>query len=262
MKSFVILGCGKLGKIVADAYKAGLLEGYELIGTYSRKLADAKTIAEGTQAKACESVEELLALKPDYLVETASIALLKEVALEALEQGTSVVPLSIGAFADEAFKKQAMERATQSGAKIHIPSGCVGGFDVLQTMKLMDSENMSVAFHTHKGPKSLQNTPIFEVHLLKDETETTVLSGTTAEVIQVLPTKVNVAVATALASIGPKKATAQITSVPGFVGDDHCITAEIPGIKAVLDMYSATADMAGWRVVALLRNLASPIQFF
>ena len=53
----------------------------------------------------------------------------------------------------------------------------------------------------------------------------------------------------------------QITSVPGFVGDDHRITAEIDGVKAVVDIYSSTSAIAGWSVVALLQDLASPIVF-
>lgn len=69
----------------------------------------------------------------------------------------------------------------------------------------------------------------------------------------------NVAVAASLATAGPDHTSVQITSVPGFVGDDHKITAEVPGVKAVVDIYSQTSEIAAWSVVALLRNLVSPI---
>ena len=36
-------------------------------------------------------------------------------------------------------------------------------------------------------------------------------------------------------------------------------TAEIDGVKALVDIYSRTSAIASWSVVALLRNLASPI---
>ena len=68
-------------------------------------------------------------------------------------------------------------------------------------------------------------------------------------------------VAASLASVGSDAEHVQITSVPGFVGDDHRITAEIDGVKAVVDIYSSTSAIAGWSVVALLQNLASPIVF-
>ena len=92
--------------------------------------------------------------------------------------------------------------------------------------------------------------------------EKDVFSGSTTEAIALLPTKVNVAVASALATIGPDNAEAKITSVPGFIGDDHCITVETEGLKAVVDIYSATSDIAAWSVVALLRNLSSSMIFF
>ncbi len=275
VKTFVIAGCGFLGGIVVNAYRRGLLPGYQLIGAYSRKEADAAALLKEGEV-ACASTEQLLALHPDFLVETASIALFKEVCIPALLQGISVVPLSIGAFADAAFKEDAMEAAQKSGAKIHIPSGAVGGFDVLQTSALMaaagvthekplgseEKTDVTAGIHTHKGPKSLQNTPLFAEHLMTDTDETTVFTGTTTEAIALLPTKVNVAVATALATTGPDTATATITSVPQFIGDDHCLTETTDGIKVTVDVYSSTSAIAGWSIVALLRNLASPMQFY
>ena len=83
-----------------------------------------------------------------------------------------------------------------------------------------------------------------------------------AEAIRILPTKVNVAVAAALASIGPDAMGAKITSVEGFAGDDHCITMETDGLKVTSDVYSRTAEIAGWSIVALLQNLADPVVLF
>jgi phage/plasmid primase-like uncharacterized protein len=50
---------------------------------------------------------------------------------------------------------------------------------------------------------------------------------------------------------------AKITSVEGFAGDDHCITMETDGLKVTSDVYSRTAEIAGWSIVSLLQNLAS-----
>ena len=86
MKTFAIAGCGHLGKIVQEAYTKGLLEGYQLIAAYSRKIEDAEKLVSGTDAKAASSMDEVIALKPDFIIETASIALLKDFAIEALEK--------------------------------------------------------------------------------------------------------------------------------------------------------------------------------
>ena len=120
MKTFAIAGCGHLGKIVCKAYKQGLLEDYRLIGAFSAQKTDAQALIEGTDAKAASSMDEIISLKPDFIVETASIALLKEFAISALEKGISIIPLSIGAFADADFKKEAIKTAKSSEAKIYI----------------------------------------------------------------------------------------------------------------------------------------------
>ena len=263
METFAIAGCGHLGKIVCEAYIKGLLRDYSLIAAFSRKKADAEELVKGTDASAAASMDEVIAMKPDFIVETASIALLKDFAIKALGNGISIIPLSIGAFADKAFYDEAMDAAGKSGARILIPSGAIGGFDVLRTISLMAEANgweITAGIHTHKGPDSLRNTPLYTEEL--QETEKTVFSGTTAEAIALLPTKVNVAVASALATIGPDNAEAEITSMPGFVGDDHCITVETEGLKAVADTYSAKSDIAAWSAVALMRNLSSPMMFF
>lgn len=71
----------------------------------------------------------------------------------------------------------------------------MGGFDVLHTVALMakaKNQPITAEIHTHKGPASLKNTPLFTEELMTTP-EKTVLAGTAAEAIQVLPTKVNVA---------------------------------------------------------------------
>ena len=137
MKKFAIAGCGRLGRIVAKAWHDGLLPEYVLCGTYSRTYGHALALASEYGCKACGSVDELLDMSPDIVVETASPAAMKEMALPLLAGGVSIVSLSIGALADNAFYQEVSEAAISSGAKIYVASGATGGFDVLQTASLM-----------------------------------------------------------------------------------------------------------------------------
>lgn len=66
---FGIVGCGFLGNIVADAWKKGLLEDYELVGVTSRTFASAEKTAASVGCAACADVDALLALEPEYIVE-------------------------------------------------------------------------------------------------------------------------------------------------------------------------------------------------
>lgn len=254
-----ILGSGYLGGIIADAWKNGYLDEYELVGIAGRNEEKTKALAEKAGCRAFADVDELLALKPDYIAEAASVAAVKGMAVKALCAGTSIIVLSIGAFADEDFYEEVKHTAVEHGTKVHIASGAVGGFDVLRTVSLMGDAVSGI--ETRKGPKSLKNTPLFDEHLMTDTEGTEVFAGNAKEAISLLPTKVNVAVAASLATTGPEHTKVNIHSIPGFVGDDHKITAEIKGVKAVVDIYSDTSAIAGWSVVAVLRNLVSPIVF-
>lgn len=258
-KRLAIAGCGKLGNIVMDAWCNGLLPEYEVVGVLGRNQDHARAMAGKAGCPVCETIEELLQLKPDYVTEMASVQLVKDIGEQVLKAGANLVVLSIGAFADEAFYERIKETAREYGTKVHIASGAIGGFDVFRTVSLMGQVKTEMV--THKGPESLQNTPVFREELLTDQEESEVFSGNTKEAIKLLPTKVNVSVAASLATAGTEKTQFHIISVPGMAGDDHKITAEIDGVTAVVDVYSRTSDIAGWSVVALLQNLVSPIMF-
>lgn len=262
-KKIAIVGCGKLATIVAKAFANGLLPDYSLIGAYSRSTDKAVAIANiantppGNTCVACGSFEQVMALKPDYIAETASPAALKEIARVALENGASIITLSIGALADEAFYRQIVEVARQNNTRIHIASGAIGGLDVLRTVSLMGDCELN--FDTCKGPNSLKGTPVFEEQLQTEQKR--VFEGSAKEAIQLFPTKVNVAVAASIASVGPANSKVTITSIPEYEGDDHRITIKNDQVHAVIDVYSRTAEIAGWSVVNTLRNIASPIVF-
>ncbi len=254
-----IVGCGFLGTIVVDAWRNGLLEDYEIVGCTSRSRESAELLAENAGCMACTKLEELLALAPDYVVEAASPAVMKDITEKVLRNGSNLIVLSIGAFADADFYEKTKQVARETGTRVHLASGAIGGFDVLRTAALMSSIQSSIT--TERGPASLKGTPFFTESLMNDSEKSQVFFGSAKEAIALFPTRANVAVATALATTGPEKTTVTIQSVPGFKGDDHRIEVIGDEIRVVVDIYSKTSAIAGWSVVALLRNLVSPIVF-
>lgn len=262
MKKLVIVGCGRLAGIVSDAVVRGLLPDYELVGVYSRTVAKSVQFADkmqqyGKACKVCTTLEELLALKPDYLVEAASPAAMKALALPALKNGTSIVTLSIGALADETFYKEVIKTAVANNTRVHIASGATGGFDVLRTAFLMG--NASAKFFNEKGPNALRGTAVYSDSLQNEQQ--VVFSGNAKEAIGIFPTRVNVAVAASLASVGPESMQFSMQSTPGFVGDTQRVEIKNEQVHAVVDVYSATPEIAGWSVVNTLLNITSPIVF-
>ena len=237
MKTFVIAGCGRLAGIVSEAVVKGLLPEYELVGVYSRTVAKAERIAgrmaeAGKSCAVCTTADELLALKPDILVETASPAALREFAVPALKNGTSIVTLSIGALADDAFYREVCETAKENGTRIYIASGATGGFDVLRTAALMGKA--TARFYNEKGPDALKGTPVYEEALQKEQK--VVFTGNAVEAIRLFPTKVNVTVAASRASVGPEAMQVTIQSTPGFKGDTQRVEIRNDQVHAVVDV--------------------------
>lgn len=263
MKKLVIVGCGRLAGIVSDAVVNGLLPEYDLIGVYSRTAEKAERIVlkmqqHGKPCVACANITDLLALKPDYLVEAASPAAMKELALPTLINGTSIVTLSIGALADTAFYQEVIKTAKKNGTRVYIVSGATGGFDVLKTVALMG--NAKAKFFNEKGSDALKGTAVYDKSLQTEQR--IVFSGNATEAITLFPTKVNVAVAASLASVGPENMEMSMQSTPGFVGDTQRVEIKNDQVHAVIDVYSATAEIAGWSVVNTLQNITSPVVFF
>lgn len=204
---FGIVGCGFLGNIVADAWKTGLLPDYELVGVTSRTRASAEKTAETVGCAVCDDVDALLALEPEYIVETASVEAVRAMAVPVLKNGVNLVIISIGAFADLDFYEQVKAAAVEGGAKVHLASGAIGGFDVLQTVTLMaEAQKLAetAGIETHTGAKGFRNTPVWADHLLTDTEKTTVFTGNAKQAIAAFPRRVNVAVATSLATTGPE----------------------------------------------------------
>jgi len=263
MKKLGIVGCGYLANIVADALLNGLLPEYELVGVYSRTAAKAERLATkmsqaGKACKACVSLEELLDLKPNFLLEAASPAAMKELALPTLNNGTSIVTLSIGALADDRFLEAVKEASKAHGTRVYLASGATGGFDVLRTATLMG--NASAQFLNEKGVRAFRRSHYYNADMEAENKQ--VFSGTAREAIEVFPTGLNVAVAASLATVGPEKLQVTMESTNRFeVGDRQRVEIQNNQVHAVVDVFSATPEIAAWSVVATLQNIVSPIVF-
>ncbi|OJV37660.1 MAG: aspartate dehydrogenase [Bacteroidales bacterium 36-12] len=262
MKKLVILGCGYLGNIVADAVINGLLPEYDLVGVYARTKSKALYIANkmqaaGRECKACSSFEELLALKPDFLAEAASPAAMKETAIATLKNGTSIVTISVGALADNLFKAEVERIAKSNGTKVYICSGATGGFDVLRTAALMGKSTAN--FFNENGRHRSPFSPFYRPGM--ENEKQIIFSGTAREAINIFPTGLNVAVAASIASVGPEQMHVTMQTTPRFIGDIQRVEIKNEQVHAVVDVYSATSEIAGWSIVSTLQNIASPIVF-
>lgn len=266
-KRIGLLGCGALGRNFLDLMEKKLTDSYELQGIYDGRPESVKDYAGQHGYTLFETLEELLAAKPDFVVEFAGVEAVKTLGLPIVTAGISMIVASVGAFADQAFLEQMKQTAKKSGAVIYVTSGAIGGFDVMRTMAL--EEGARVRIVNRKAPESLAGAPYLEGRTLSDEEETMVFQGNALEAIQAFPKNVNVAVAAATAVCGPRRAEVEVWSVPGLPSNTHAIHVENSLGWADIEIASRpdpknprSSVIAAWSTVALLENLASPLQFF
>lgn len=270
MKKLGIIGYGALGKILCEGIRTHLPEDYRITGI----LEQADALKEEIRAagyRACDSFEELVdgpeETRPDMVIEIAGVPVVKLYSTEILKRGISLVIVSIGALADAALWAEIQRSAKEHHTKVYLPSGAVGGFDILRTIHEMGGAEAEIL--NLKAPRSLNGAPYLNGRILSEEQEENVFEGNALEAIAGFPKNVNVAVSSGLASVGVENMGVKIRSIPGLEDNIHAITCQNDSVKAEITITSKpdpvnpkSSIVTAWSVVAMLRNLASPVEFF
>ncbi len=261
-----IVGSGSLGTIIGENILKYLSKEYEIIGIFSSRIENSTKLANTLKCKAYESLDEIIQDKPDYIIEAASPNVVKNIGIEILKNGINLIPLSVGAFADEVFYKKVEKAASENNSRVHIPSGAVGGFDVLSSAMLM--EDVEVSIKTEKSPKSLNGAPFLKGRELSKESIEEIYCGSAKEAIKFFPKNVNVAVAVALATSGVENTKVNIWSIPNLKSNKHTIklVGETINVEVIIESTPSTnnpksSTLAAYSVIVLLKNLISPITF-
>ena len=260
---------GNVGKALVREIAAG--GEFELAGGWCLEAGEDLGTLAGIAplgVKASASLEEgVAASKPDIVVEFAGREAVKEYAVRVLEHGSDLVIASIGALADPAFREKLQNAAKEHHHKVYLPNGAIGALDLMQTFALMGEAEVMIG--NTKAPKSLEGAPYLRGQSLPTDKKEIIFEGSVTDAINGFPKNVNVAVAAALASDTLKRATVQITSDPESKENIHKITLKNALMKAEVTIAGKpdpanpkSSTSTAWSVVALLKNLASPIQFF
>lgn len=265
-KRTAVIGYGALGKIAASGIREVLQEQYEVTGVFEVNPKSFSEIEKDGFYR-YSSFNALLEDKPDFVVEMAGDQAVREYGVSVLSKGIKLVIASVGALADDILYQTLWETAELHHTKLYLISGAIGGFDVFQTIKIMG--NAKGKIENFKAPASLNGAPYLGGCTLPEDQNSQVFSGTAREAIGGFPKNVNVAVASAIASVGVDEMNVEIESIPGLKDNIHKVTIENLEVKAVVEIASKpdpknpkSSAMAAWSAVALLKNLASPIELF
>ncbi|HCX99442.1 MAG TPA: aspartate dehydrogenase [Bacteroidales bacterium] len=261
-----IIGSGSLGSIIGKVVSRDLSKEYDILGVLSGKIENAVKLAEEIGCKAYKTLNEIIDDQPDYIIEAASPDVFKDIGVKILANSINLIPLSVGALADKEFYSNIKTAALEDNCRVHIPSGAVGGFDVLRASMLI--EDVEVNITTDKSPESLNGAPFLKGRKLPEEKAEEIFTGFAMEAIEHFPENVNVAVTTALATTGVENTKVSINSIPGFKSNKHEIklVGETVSVNVIVETKPSkdnpkSSTLAAYSVISLLKNLVSPIAF-
>ena len=265
-KRIALIGYGALGRIIFEQVSARLSDFYEIIGVLDANEA-ARADIEASGCKAYASVNEIIADYPDYVVEAAGTAVVRELAKPVVEAGISMIILSVGGLVYDEFRTSLVDIAGRKGCKIHVPSGAIGGFDLLRTLSEIGIEEAEI--ENFKPPQNLNGAPFLDGRDLPEDRAEVIFEGSAREAIKGFPKNVNVAISSGLAGIGLDEMRVMIKSDPSLTSNIHVVKARSECDSITVRVESApdaknpkSSTITAWSVVALLRNLASPLEFF
>ncbi len=204
----------------------------------------------------------------NLVVEAASQAAVKEVAVAALSSSKNVMIMSVGALADNALLEQIRALAREHHANIYVPSGAICGLDGVKSASIRRIDSVTIT--TRKPIKGLMGAPFVvknKLDLEKYTEPTEIFYGTAAVAIKEFPANVNVAASLSLVGIGFEKTMVRVIVDPtitrntheiivkGEFGELHTIVENVPS-----DTNPKTSFLAALSAIATLKQVCEPLK--
>jgi aspartate dehydrogenase len=168
--------------------------------------------------------EELLALKPDLVVEAAGRAAIAQWAPAALAAAPAMILASTSAFADDGMLVWLTELAERHQSKIQVPSGAIGGIDALTSAAVLGLDD--VLHQIIKPPRAWRATQAEQQIDLDSLSKATIFfSGSAREAASRYPQNANATVVTSLAGIGLDRTRVEMIADPAVDMNSHKIAA-------------------------------------
>ena len=210
-----LIGLGTIARGVLDLLRPS--DHIEVVGAL---VAHPNKPRPGRHVRLCTRIEDLLALKPDVVVEVAGHAALRCHGPTVLRHGVDLLILAAGALA-EPDTERAIEAAARSGnSRAFIVSGGIGGLDAIASARA--GELRRVTHYTRKPARALL--PPDEAAALREPRE--LFAGSAREGALRFPESINVAAAVSLAGVGLDRTEVRVIADPTLDRNRHEVVAE------------------------------------
>ncbi|MGE4062349.1 MAG: aspartate dehydrogenase [Rhodospirillaceae bacterium] len=255
-----LVGNGAIARLLSD-FCARRPDKFSIVGALG---LPADKVSVGTHP-IVYSVDALLALKPDLVVECAGHSAVRAVCGPVLKAGIDLIIVSTGSLADPVLWGEVSAAAAQGPAKVKLVAGALPGVDALAAAKLAGLD--SVTLTSSKPPRAWMGTPAETTHNLDAIAAPTVLySGNARSAALAFPKNANVAATAALAGIGFEKTRVMLVADPGVTQNVHHLQATGAFGSMALEIHAnpspdnpKTSHMAALSIMRVLENEAAAI---
>ena len=211
----------RVGFIGLGAIGQGLLryleptDGVEVVGALVRDVTRSRAVP------VVASSDELLALRPEVVVEMGGHAALACHGPPILRAGVDLLMVSVGALADPAVESAIVEAARSGQAQARVACGAIGALDAIAAAAVGGLERVT---HTTRKPARTLLPPE-EVAQLQDGARE-IFRGSARQGALLFPESINVAAAVSLAGIGLDRTEVCVIADPGIQRNQHEVIAE------------------------------------
>jgi aspartate dehydrogenase len=271
MIEFALIGCGAIGSAIVEALEDKAIPNARLVGILDRNHNE--VIKRAEHSLGCEylnRINKLMELKPRIVIEAAGHEAVYAYGKKVIEAGIDFLPMSVGAFADKVFLQDIMELANKNGSSILLPSGAIGGLDVLRSSAIRGNLDEVVLTST-KQPRALANQPYIikqEINLEAISNSTVVFDGPALSACLAFPLSSNIAASVSLAGIGFEQTQVRIIADPQIPRTIHKLQAHGPFGELLLTLQTRphpnnyrTSLLACLSSVASCKNIETVIRF-
>lgn len=259
-KRISIIGCGAIGTEVGLAIKERFNGVAELVAVC--ELSDErKTLFE--RALSCQVPSKSLiecVEASDFVIECAEAQIVPQLLKQAAMLKRDVMVLSVGGVF---YEPQILEEVQSQGIRVYIPSGAIGGIDLLKAANV--GKIYSVEIMTKKPIEALQGAPYLKqanIDLDSILGEKIIFEGKAVDAVKAFPKNVNVAATLSLAGIGPERTRVRIATSRTLKKNIHEIVIEGEFGRAVFTIENEpsrknpkTSQLATFSAIAMLDEI-------
>jgi aspartate dehydrogenase len=265
-----VLGAGTIARLVLERARAGDLPEVQFVAVSGRSRASLGVrLADEFGIPFVVSRADLLAQKPDAVLEAASHGALREHLVPLLEAGVSVIVLSAGALVEDDLRHQAEQAAKLASVQLYVPSGGIGGLDALKAACAAGVDHVSI--QVAKPPAAWKGIPYVQalgVDLVGLDQPFTLFQGRAIDGVPHFPQNVNIAAVLSLAGIGAERTLLKVVADPSLKVNTHTIRVEGNSGRITLVMENVpslenpkTSWLACYSAIAALRSVSTATRY-